>query len=104
MFKKVLLVAAALLAVSLVVIGLQPSEVTIKLDFIAPFAASNLTTFKLTPNGDGTSVLWSMTGKNNFMAKGFSLFMDMDRRVGGDFEKGLADLSSKAEAQSSAAR
>jgi hypothetical protein len=79
-------------------------EVTIKLDFLAPFAASNITMFKLTPDGDGTRVLWAMTGKNDFMSKGFSLFMDMDKMVGDDFEKGLADLSKKAEAQASAAR
>jgi len=79
-------------------------EVTIKLDFIAPFAASNLTTFQLTPDGDSTSVVWAMTGKNGFMAKGFSLFMDMDKMVGDDFEKGLADLAQKAEAQASTAR
>jgi hypothetical protein len=79
-------------------------EVTIKLDFITPFAASNLTTFNLTPDGDGTSVKWAMTGRNDFMGKGFSLFMDMDEMVGDDFEKGLADLAKKAEAQASAVR
>jgi hypothetical protein len=31
-----------------------------------------------------------MNGHNNFMAKAFSAFMDMDKMVGGDFEKGLA--------------
>jgi hypothetical protein len=35
-----------------------------------------------------------MTGRNNFMAKAFCLFMDMDKMVGGDFEKGLAQLDS----------
>lgn len=79
-------------------------EVEIKLDFMAPYAASNITTFKLTPDGDGTSVNWAMTGKNNFMGKAFSLFMNMDKMVGSDFEKGLADLTKKAEAQASAAR
>jgi hypothetical protein len=33
-----------------------------------------------------------MTGNNNFMAKAFGLVMDMDKMVGGDFEKGLANL------------
>jgi hypothetical protein len=33
-----------------------------------------------------------MTGPNNFMAKAFGLFMDMEKMVGPDFEKGLADL------------
>ena len=33
-----------------------------------------------------------MTGRNNFAAKAFSLVMNMDKLVGGDFEKGLAEL------------
>jgi hypothetical protein len=33
-----------------------------------------------------------MTGHNNFMAKAAGVFMDMDKLVGADFEKGLANL------------
>ena len=33
-----------------------------------------------------------MTGDKNFMTKAFTLFMDLDRMVGGDFEQGLANL------------
>jgi hypothetical protein len=33
-----------------------------------------------------------MTGHNNFVAKAFGLFLNIDKRVGGDFEKGLAEL------------
>jgi hypothetical protein len=39
-----------------------------------------------------------MSGQNNFMAKAFHLFVDFDKMVGGDFEKGLAQLKSVAEA------
>lgn len=38
-----------------------------------------------------------MDGHNNFMAKAASLAMDMDKLVGGDFERGLANLKSVAE-------
>ena len=41
-----------------------------------------------------------MSGKKNFMFKAMGLFMDSDKMVGGDFEKGLADLKSVAEAAS----
>ena len=41
-----------------------------------------------------------MAGENNFMAKAFGLFMNMDKMVGGDFEKGLAQLKSVAETPS----
>jgi hypothetical protein len=38
-----------------------------------------------------------MTGERNFFFKAFGLFMNMDKLVGGDFEKGLAQLKSVTE-------
>lgn len=71
----------------------RPNEsVTIRLEFLEPFAATHTTRFDLAPSGAGTNVTWTMTGHNDFMAKAFGLFMDMDTMVGGDFEKGLANL------------
>ena len=35
---------------------------------------------------------------NNFVGKAFGLIMNMDKMVGGDFEKGLAQMKSIAEA------
>jgi uncharacterized protein YndB with AHSA1/START domain len=69
-----------------------PQSVTIRLEFLKPFAATNTTQFDFVPSGTGTSVTWAMTGHNNFMAKAFSVFMDMDKMIGADFEKGLASL------------
>ncbi len=77
----------------------KPSQnVKIDLDFISPFAAKNVTEFAFKPDGNGTNVTWTMSGKNNFMAKAFCLVMDMDKLVGGDFEKGLAQMKKVAEA------
>jgi hypothetical protein len=39
-----------------------------------------------------------MTGQNNFVGKAFCLFMSMDKMIGGQFEKGLADLKAVVEA------
>ncbi|MGH9932366.1 MAG: SRPBCC family protein [Pyrinomonadaceae bacterium] len=72
--------------------------VRIKLEFLKPFAATSATEFTFTPQGDQTAVKWKMSGENNFMAKAFSLFMNMDKMIGGDFEKGLAQMKSVAEA------
>ena len=72
--------------------------IRIKLEFLKPFAAVNITEFAFTPEGDQTAVSWTMTGTNNFMAKAFCMFMNMDKMVGGDFEKGLAQLKVAAEA------
>jgi len=72
--------------------------VRIKLEFIKPFASVCDTEFTFKPDGNQTAVTWSMTGTNNFVAKAFCLFMNMDKTVGGDFEKGLAQMKSVAEA------
>jgi uncharacterized protein YndB with AHSA1/START domain len=77
----------------------RPNElIRIKLEFLKPFAAVNATEFTFTPGGNQTAITWSMTGTNNFMAKAFCMFMNMDKMVGGDFEKGLAQMKSIAEA------
>jgi hypothetical protein len=69
-----------------------PQSVTINLEFIKPWTATNTTQFDLAPSGTGTHVTWTMSGHNNFMAKAAGVFMDMDKMVGPDFEKGLANL------------
>ena len=76
----------------------RPSElIRIKLEFMKPFAATNTTEFTFKPEGNQTMVTWSMFGMNNFIAKAFGLFMNMDKMVGGDFEKGLASMKSVVE-------
>jgi len=70
----------------------------IKLEFFRPFKATNVAEFTFKPEGDQTVVTWTMSGKNNFMGKAFSLFMDCDKMVGGDFEKGLANLNAVTQA------
>ena len=68
--------------------------IRINLEFIRPFKANNLAEFTFKPEGDQTVVTWTMSGKNNFMGKTFSLFVNCDKMVGGEFEKGLASLNS----------
>ena len=71
----------------------QPSElIRIRLEFIKPFAATNATEFTFKPEGEQTLVTWTMSGKNNFMGRAVCMFMNMDKMVGGDFEKGLAAI------------
>jgi len=74
-----------------------PQKVAIDLEFIKPFASNNDITFNITPNGTSSDVTWTMSGKNNFLAKAFSLMMNMDTLVGGDFEKGLAQMKTVVE-------
>jgi hypothetical protein len=71
----------------------QPSQsVSIRLEFIKPFTATNSVKFEFVPSASGTNVTWSMTGRRNFMMKAFCIFMNMKKMVGPDFERGLANL------------
>jgi hypothetical protein len=74
-----------------------PTQLDIKLDFIKPFASSNRADFALQPKGDATVVTWTMTGPSQFITKLMGVFYSMDKMVGKDFEKGLAQLKAAAE-------
>ena len=76
-----------------------PGErVGIKLEFLKPFAATNVTEFGFAPAGAGrTQVTWAMSGKNDLLGKLFSVFMNMDAMVGKDFEEGLARMRAESE-------
>ena len=77
----------------------HPSDlIRIKMEFYKPFAATNTAEFTFKPAGNQTAVTWSMTGNKNFMAKAIHLFMNMDKMIGGQFEKGLAEMKSIVEA------
>ncbi len=77
----------------------RPDElIRIKLEFERPMKATSTAEFTLKPEGDQTLVTWSMFGTNNFMGKAVSLFMDCDKMVGSEFEKGLANMKTIVEA------
>ena len=78
----------------------RPSDrIRIKLEFFKPFKATNTAEFTFRPGGNQTSVTWSMSGTKNYMMKAVHLFMNMDKMVGGQFEKGLADMKAVVEAE-----
>ncbi len=74
-----------------------PSRVDIDLNMERPISVQNDITFTLVPEGSSTKVTWAMQGSVPLLAKVMHLFFDVDRMVGGDFEKGLADLKAMAE-------
>jgi hypothetical protein len=74
-------------------------RVGIRLEFLKPFASTATTRFDFAPEGAGTKVTWTMEGHNDFAGKAFGMVMNMDKMVGGDFERGLAQLKSVAEAE-----
>ncbi len=75
------------------------SKVGIQLDFTKPFESHNMATFAFAPEGGGgaTKVTWMMDGPSPFISKVMGMFMNMDKLIGNDFEKGLANLKKVAE-------
>lgn len=74
-----------------------PLQAKIKLEFLKPWKATNECVFDLYVEPGGTRVVWIMRGEHDFLGKAMSLFMDLDRAVGPDFERGLAQLKAAAE-------
>lgn len=83
------------------IVDSRPHEhIRMQLEFVRPFKATNMVEFVFRPADDGqAAVTWNMTGNNNFMGKAFSLVMNMDKMIGRDFEKGLAQLKAVVEGE-----
>lgn len=71
----------------------KPNELLrFKLEFTKPFEAINATEFTFKADGQKTNMTWQMSGKNNFIGKAFGLFVNCDKMIGDQFEKGFANL------------
>ena len=77
--------------------GSEGGLITIKLDFLKPFKASNTAEFLMTPTDAGTDLTWAMFGPSPFASKLMGVFIDFDKMVGKDFEAGLIALKRNAE-------
>jgi uncharacterized protein YndB with AHSA1/START domain len=72
-------------------------RVSAKLDFVKPFEAHNTVDFTVQPQGSGSTVTWAMHGPMPYLNRLMTVFFDMDKTVGKDFEAGLANLKALAE-------
>ena len=68
-----------------------------KIDFFRPMKANNRFELLLRPAANGTNVTWAIFGPMPFSSRIFSVFMDFDKMIGSDFEKGLIELKQVAE-------
>jgi hypothetical protein len=75
-----------------------PTEVTLQLDMLKPLEGHNTVVYSLEPKGDVTNMTWVMSGHQPMIGKIVSVFIDCDRMVGEQFEKGLAKLKTVVEA------
>jgi hypothetical protein len=79
--------------------SVEPNKTTIKLDFLKPFEGHNVADFVFQPEGNtATRVTWVMYGPQDFFpGKLMSVFTTMDKMIGDDFQRGLANLKAAAE-------
>lgn len=68
-----------------------------RIEFYKPFPATNTAEFNLQPAGEQTTVEWSMSGRNAFIAKAMGLIMNFDKMIGTQFEQGFANLKGVVE-------
>lgn len=77
-------------------------KVGMKLEFVEPMASTAAVALTLADTPTGSVVTWSMDGNHNFVGKAFGMFVDMDKMLGADIEKGLAELKTVAEGRQAA--
>jgi uncharacterized protein YndB with AHSA1/START domain len=77
--------------------SVPPTNISVMVNWVKPFAAHNLNEFTLEPQGATTKVKWTMQGTNVYMMKLMSIFTNMDRFMGKHFETGLTNLKAAAE-------
>ena len=84
------------------VVGAIPSQlVKTKITYTKPMEMNQDSEFALTPQGESTLMTWTVSGKQPFFARLMCtlMFMNMDKYVGGMFERGLAQLKTMVETQ-----
>lgn len=83
---------------SMEITGASPDRIDIELAFLKPFRSTNQVAFDLVATTTGTDVAWRMTSPPRGGVPGLFLrLVNLDKLVGGDFEKGLARLKAVAE-------
>jgi hypothetical protein len=82
---------------SLTVAEVTPAKVTLDLAMTRPMNANNVVEYTLAPQGNATSMTWAMHGPMPLISKVICVFMDFDKMIGADMERGLKDLKALAE-------
>ncbi len=75
----------------------SPASITMKLDIRKPMEGHNKVVFDLQSQAQTTTVIWTMTGPYPYINRVFGTIFNMDKMIGGSFDKGLADLKALAE-------
>ena len=82
---------------AVVIESIPNKSVKTQLTYTKPMEMSQLAEMTLTPVEGGTNVKWSVDGHNGFFFRLMGVIMNVEKMVGGEFEKGLAKLKILAE-------
>lgn len=70
------------------------SYIETELRFLKPYESNSTGFFTTKRVAEGTEVTWGFKGNNTFPTTLMMVFMNMDKAIGPDFEKGMADFKS----------
>lgn len=78
--------------------SIEGTKMNYQLNFIKPFKSSAAGFFDVKDTAGMSKVTWSITTHTPFPMNAMHMFMDMDKMLGGDFEKGLSNMKRYIEA------
>jgi hypothetical protein len=82
---------------SLTVAEVTPAKITLNLAMTRPMNANNIVEYSLAPKGNATDMTWTLHGPMPLISKVMCVFMNLDKMLGADMERGLKDLKALAE-------
>ena len=82
---------------ALVIESILNKSVKTQLTYTKPMEMLQLAEVTLTPVNGGTKVKWSVDMNNGFFFRLMGAIMNVEKMVGGEFEKGLGNLKSAVE-------
>lgn len=86
---------------TMTVLSSTPNQIDVAIAFLRPFKAENRASFSLGAAPDhhegSVRVTWTMSGAQNLLQKAFWVLGGMERKLNGDFDKGLLRLRNRAE-------
>ena len=82
---------------AVVIESIHNTSVKTQLTYTKPMQMSQIAEMTLTPVEHGTKVKWSVNGHNGFVFCLIGILMNVEKMVGGEFEKGLLKLKREVE-------
>jgi hypothetical protein len=80
-----------------IVNSIPDKEVDIQLAYTSPMNMTQDSAYIIQSSGKDSVVTWRVKGRNTFPGRVMCAFVDMDKQVGGFFEKGLSNLKTLVE-------